>query len=52
LGWLVSPEQEAVMVFQGDRLPEIKTKSDLIPALPNLDWQISADELFGSLRLQ
>ncbi len=52
LGWLVSPEQEAVMVFQGDRLPEIKTKGDRIPVLPDLDWQISAAELFGLLRLQ
>jgi len=52
LGWLVSPEEETVMVFQGDRLPEIKTKGDRIPVLSNWEWHISAAELFGLLRLQ
>ena len=50
LGWLVFPEDEAVTIFQPDRLPAIQTDTDLLPALDCLpDWQLSAAEMFAWL---
>ena len=50
LGWLVDPKDRSVMVFQGDRLPAIKSGDDILPVLDSLqDWQLSATEMFNWL---
>jgi Uma2 family endonuclease len=51
LGWLISPSQDLVMVFEGDRLPETKRSKDILPVLAGLDWQVSVDRLFSLLEL-
>ncbi|WP_019500256.1 Uma2 family endonuclease [Pseudanabaena sp. PCC 6802] len=50
LGWLIASEERTVLVFQGDRLPEIKQGDDLLPVLDELkDWHLSANDLFSLL---
>lgn len=50
LGWLVDPEDRSVMIFQGDRLPVIKSGNDILPVLDSLqNWQLSAEEMFNWL---
>jgi len=52
LGWLVDPEGERVMIFQGNDLPDTKTNQDQLLALDSLDgWQLSAADLFSWLYL-
>ena len=50
IGWLIDPEGERVMIFQGDNLPDVKTNQDQLPVLDSLDsWQFSAADLFSWL---
>jgi Uma2 family endonuclease len=51
LGRLISPSQDLVMMFEGDRLPETKRGSDILPVLAGLDWRVSVDQLFRLLEL-
>ena len=52
LGWLISPEDEAVTIFQPDRLPAVQKDDDLLPALECLvGWQLSAAEMFAWLNV-
>jgi len=53
LGWLISPEQELIMVYDGDRLPETKRESDSLKVLDVLsDWQIAVNDVFNLLNLE
>ncbi len=53
LGWLISPQDRIVLVFQGDKLPDSKEGDDLLPVLEILsDWQFSANDLFNLLSLK
>ncbi|BBC24365.1 Uma2 family endonuclease [Pseudanabaena sp. ABRG5-3] len=53
LGWLISPQQELIVVYVGDQIPETKKGKDLLPVLDVLgDWQISVDDVFNLLSLQ
>lgn len=50
LGWLISPKEKKVLVFQGDRLPETKSGDLQLPVLdifPN--WQLTVIELLSLL---
>lgn len=50
LGWFIDPEDESVMIFQPNQLPEVKSEADILPALDILgDWQIKAADLFAWL---
>lgn len=50
LGWLISPQDRIILVFQGDRLPIFKEGNDVLPVLGNLDdWQLSVNDLFELL---
>jgi len=52
LGWLISPSQDLVMVFEGDRLPESKRGTDILPVLDILsDWQVTVEDIFNLLTL-
>ncbi len=52
LGWFIDPEDKSVMVFQPDRLPEVKFGEEILPVLSVLgDWQLKAYDLFGWLKL-
>ncbi|MDX2255611.1 MAG: Uma2 family endonuclease [Pseudanabaenaceae cyanobacterium bins.39] len=51
LGWLISPAQDVIMVYQGDRLPERMTGSDILPVLDDLNWRVTVDDVFKLLCL-
>lgn len=50
LGWLISPGDRLVMVFQGDRLPETKIENETLPVLSDLEhWTITPQIIFNWL---
>lgn len=50
LGWLISPKEKKILVFQGDRLPETKVGEMLLPVLNSFtDWQVTVTDLFSLL---
>jgi Uma2 family endonuclease len=50
LGWLISPQDRMVLVFQGERLPLSYQKQDLLPVLECLqNWQFYVNDLFQLL---
>ncbi len=46
LGWLISPAQDFIMVYEGDRFPEKMSGKDV------LNWQITVDDVFNLLCLE
>ncbi len=53
LGWLIAPEQELIMVYDGDQFPETKRGKDILPVLDVLsDWQVTVDDVFNLLTLE
>ncbi len=53
LGWLIDPEDESVMIFQPNQLPEIKSDEEILPVLESLkDWQLSVTEMFSWLSVK
>ncbi len=52
LGWFIDPKDESVIVFQPDRIPDVKSNADALPVLSVLgDWQLSVADLFSWLSL-
>lgn len=51
MGWLISPAQDFIMVFQGDRFPEKMSGADILPVLDVLNWQVTVDDVFNLLYL-
>ncbi|MDB9313926.1 Uma2 family endonuclease [Spirulina sp. CS-785/01] len=50
LGWLVDPEDESVMIFKPNIMPEIKSGDEVLPVLAVLqDWHFTATEMFAWL---
>lgn len=50
LGWLIDPIDRKVLVFEGDRLPELKEEDDALKVLAVfLDWHLSVTDLFELL---
>jgi Uma2 family endonuclease len=52
LGWLISPAQDFIMVYQGDRFPEKMSGVDILPVLDVLNWQVTVDDVFNLLCLE
>jgi len=52
LGWLISPSQDLIMVYEGDRLPERMSGADVLPVLDVLNWQVTVDDVFNLLCLE
>ena len=52
LGWLISPAQDFIMVYEGDRFPEKMSGKDILPVLDILNWQVTVDDLFNLLCLE
>ena len=52
LGWLISPAQDFIMVYEGDRFPEKMSGKDILPALDVLNWQVTVDDVFNLLFLE
>ena len=52
LGWLISPAQDFIMVYEGDRCPEKMSGKDILPVLDVLNWQVTVDDVFNLLFLE
>ncbi|NEP48720.1 MAG: Uma2 family endonuclease [Moorea sp. SIO3C2] len=53
LGWLIDPEDESVMIFQPNQLPEIKSDQEILPVLDSIkDWKLSVAEMFSWLSVK
>jgi Uma2 family endonuclease len=50
LGWLIDPVTRAVILYQPDRLPEILTGDAVLPVLPELMLELTANQVFAWLR--
>jgi Uma2 family endonuclease len=52
LGWLIDPEEKAIICFQPNQLPEIKRQpEESLPVLDFLDLQLTVGQVFSLLRL-
>jgi Uma2 family endonuclease len=51
LGWLIDPDERAVIGYLPDRLPRIYRGTDSLPVLAGLDWQLTVEQVFGWLRI-
>ena len=50
LGWLVDPREKAILVFRPDRLPDEVTGETILPVLPGVGLELTADRLFAWLQ--
>lgn len=51
LGWLVDPGELAITSFLPDQLPSVLQGSDLLPVLSGLPLELTANDVFGWLRV-
>ena len=51
MGWLIDPEERVVLVYRRDRLPDELTKAAPLPCLEGVDLPLTAEALFGWLRV-
>jgi len=52
LGWLIDPDEKAIICFQPNQLPEIKRQpEDILPVPDFLNLQLSVEQVFSWLKL-
>jgi Uma2 family endonuclease len=51
LGWLIDPEEQVVLVYRPDRLPDELTGNTILPGLPELELSLTAQQLFDWLQV-
>jgi Uma2 family endonuclease len=50
LGWLLDASDESIMIFESNKLPQLKEKQDILPVLNVLEnWQLTVAEVFNWL---
>ncbi|MCC5635218.1 Uma2 family endonuclease [Nostoc sp. CHAB 5844] len=53
LGWFIDPNDKSLMVFQPNKLPEVKYNADILPVLDVLsDWQVKVVDIFSLLKIK
>ncbi|MBW4453415.1 MAG: Uma2 family endonuclease [Nostoc indistinguendum CM1-VF10] len=53
LGWFIDSNDKSVMVFQPNKLPEVKYNNDKLTVLDVLtDWQITPADIFSWLKVK
>ncbi|MGF1673600.1 MAG: Uma2 family endonuclease [Rivularia sp. (in: cyanobacteria)] len=53
LGWFLDPDDESIMIFQPDRLPEIKQGKGILTVLDVFkDWNLSVEDVFSCLNFK
>ncbi len=53
LGWFIDSNDKSVMVFQPNKLPEVKYNNDTLAVLDELaDWQITPADIFSWLKVK
>jgi Uma2 family endonuclease len=50
LGWLIDPEERAVICYTPDGLPSIRRGVDSLPVLAEVEFPLTAEALFGWLK--
>ncbi|MEH2081091.1 MAG: Uma2 family endonuclease [Nostoc sp.] len=50
LGWLLDSADESIMIFEPNKLPELKENQDILPVLSILEnWQLTVTNVFSWL---
>ncbi len=50
LGWLLDSADESIMIFEPNKLPELKEQQDILPVLSVLkNWQLTVADVFSWL---
>lgn len=50
LGWLLDSADESIMIFEPNKLPELKEQQDILPVLSVLEnWQLTVADVFNWL---
>jgi Uma2 family endonuclease len=49
LGWLLDSSERVIMVFEDDRPLRIIAGEAIVPVLPEIDWQVTAQQIFSWL---
>lgn len=50
LGWLLDSADESIMIFEPNKLPELKESQDILPVLSILEnWQLTVADAFSWL---
>ncbi len=52
MGWLVDPDEQVVLAYQCDRLPDEFTNDAVLPCLEGIDLRLTAEEIFGWLKVR
>lgn len=53
LGWMIDPEEKAIICFQPNQLPEIiRQPGDILPVLDYLDLKLTIGQVFDWLKLK
>jgi Uma2 family endonuclease len=52
LGWLIDPSERSIIVYQPNSLPNILTKSDILPVLPEINLTLCVDDVFAWLKIR
>jgi Uma2 family endonuclease len=50
LGWLLDPAERSVLIYPPDRPPELLAGADRLPSLPEVDLNVSVEQVFGWLK--
>jgi Uma2 family endonuclease len=50
LGWLIYPQERVILAFDADKSPIELSEIDRLPVLPELDLNVTVDDVFGLLR--
>ncbi|MFM7450812.1 MAG: Uma2 family endonuclease [Leptolyngbyaceae cyanobacterium] len=51
MGWLVDPLERVVLAYRCDRFPDELTEAAALPCIEGIDLQLTAEQLFGWLRV-
>jgi Uma2 family endonuclease len=51
LGWLIAPEDRVVLVYRPDCLPDELTGDAQLLGLPDMNWGLTVEQLFGWLKV-
>jgi len=52
LGWFIDPDDRSILVFLPNQQPELYQGNVLLPLLAEIDLEITAEQIFGWLKMQ
>jgi Uma2 family endonuclease len=51
LGWFLDPDDRSILVFLPNQQPVLFQGSDLLPTMPEIELELTADRVFGWLKM-